>query len=138
MIDRKGLVDAAVAVREQAHSPYSDFCVGAALLCSDGEVILGVNVENSSYGGTICAERTAFCAAVAQGKREFRAIAIVGAHRGEEIKAFCAPCGICRQFMAEFCDESFEILLFDGREIKSYTLSELLPAAFTKSDLENI
>ena len=135
MLDGKALVEAAVAAREKAYSPYSSFCVGAALLCADGEVIIGSNVENSSYGGTICAERVAMTHAVVSGKRDFKAIAIVGAHRGEEISAFCAPCGICRQFMAEFCGKDFEILLYDGKEIRAYTLEELLPAAFTKSDL---
>ncbi len=135
MTDRKMLVDTAVKARERAYSPYSKFCVGAALLCSDGEVIVGANVENSSYGGTICAERVAFTSAVVSGKRDFKAIAIVGAPYGEQISAFCAPCGICRQFMAEFCAGDFEVLLFDGKEIKGYTLDELLPAAFTKDDL---
>ena len=135
MIDRKALVEAAVAAREKAYSPYSNFCVGAALLCADGELIIGANVENSSYGGTICAERVAMTHAVVSGKKDFVAIAIVGAHRGEEINAFCAPCGICRQFIAEFCDKSFEILLYDGKEIRSCTLEEVLPMAFTKSDL---
>ena len=135
MTDRKALVEAAVAAREKAYSPYSNFCVGAALLCADGEVIIGANIENSSYGGTICAERVAMTHAVVSGKKDFSAIAIVGAHRSEEISAFCAPCGICRQFMAEFCEKNFEILLYDGKEIRSYTLEEILPAAFTKSDL---
>ena len=135
MTDRKALVDAAVSAREKAYSPYSSFCVGAALLCADGEVIIGANVENSSYGGTICAERVALTSAVVNGKSDFVAIAIVGAPRGENIGAFCAPCGICRQFMTEFCDKNFEILLYDGKEIRIYTLEKILPAAFTKSDL---
>lgn len=135
MIDRKALVDAALSARERAYSPYSSFCVGAALLCADGEVVLGANVENSSYGATICAERVAFTTAIFEGKREFSAIAIVGAPRGDEIGAFCSPCGICRQFMAEFCNKNFEVILFDGKDIKAYTLDEVLPLAFTKSDL---
>ena len=135
MTDRKALVDAAVAAREKAYSPYSNFCVGAALLCADGEVIIGANIENSSYGATICAERVAFTTAVVNGKRDLTAIAVVGAPRGEEISAFCAPCGICRQFMTEFCGKDFEVILFDGKEIRPYTLDEVLPAAFTKSDL---
>ena len=135
MTDRKALVDMAVDAREKAYSPYSNFCVGAALLCADGEVIIGANIENSSYGGTICAERVALTSAIVMGKRDFTAIAIVGSPRGEEISALCAPCGICRQFMTEFCGKDFEILLYDGKEIRSYTLEEILPAAFTKSDL---
>ena len=136
MIDRKMLVDAALGARAGAYSPYSKFCVGAALLCADGEVVIGANVENSSYGGTICAERVALTSAVVNGKRDFKAIAIVGAPCGESVGAYCAPCGICRQFMAEFCAGDFEILLFDGKEIKAYTLDALFPAAFTKKDLE--
>ncbi len=131
--DRKNLVDIAVAASENAYSPYSNFCVGAALLCSDGEIIAGANVENSSYGGAICAERTAFCSAVAKGKRDFSAIAIVGHRRGERIVDFCSPCGICRQFMSELTDKDFLILLYDGKEIREYTMAELLPLAFDKS-----
>ena len=85
MYDRKQLVDHAVLARQKAYSPYSDFCVGAALLCADGEIIVGANVENSSYGATNCAERTAFFTALMNGKKEFSAIAIVGAKRGEDI-----------------------------------------------------
>ena len=135
MLDRKALVEAAVAAREKAYSPYSSFCVGAALLCADGEIISGANIENSSYGATNCAERTAFFNAVMNGKRDFVAIAIVGSKRGEEITSYCAPCGICRQVMAEFCGEDFEILLYDGKNIAVKTLGEVLPGAFDKSNL---
>ena len=135
MTDRKKLVDEACAARLQAYSPYSNFCVGAALLCADGDIIRGANVENSSYGGTICAERSALCAAISQGKREFSAIAIVGAHKNKEIDAFCPPCGICRQFISEFTRRDFEVILFDGKEIKVYTIDELLPASFGRADL---
>lgn len=132
-IDKKKLVDMAVAVSERAYSPYSGFCVGAALLCDDGEIFLGANVENSSYGGAICAERVAFCSANAAGKRDFTAIAIIGHRRGEGIVDFCAPCGICRQFMSELTDKDFSILLYDGKEIREYTMGELLPVSFDKS-----
>ena len=135
MYNRKQLVDHAILARQRAYSPYSDFCVGAALLCADGEIIVGANVENSSYGATNCAERTAFFTALMNGKKEFSAIAIVGAKRGEDISSFCAPCGICRQVMAEFCSRDFEILLYNGKEIKSYTLGEILPEAFDKCNL---
>ena len=135
MYNRKQLVDHAISARQRAYSPYSDFCVGAALLCADGEIIVGANVENSSYGATNCAERTAFFTALMNGKKEFSAIAIVGAKRGEDISSFCAPCGICRQVMAEFCSRDFEILLYDGKEIKIYTLGEILPEAFDKGNL---
>lgn len=128
--DKRMLVDKACEARLRAYSPYSDFCVGAALLCADGEVIVGANVENSSYGATNCAERTAFFTALMDGRREFKAIAIVGAKRGEEISFYCAPCGICRQVMSEFCRRDFEVLLYDGKEIKTYSLSDLLPESF--------
>lgn len=133
--DKKRLVDLACEARHKAYSPYSHFCVGAALLCADGEVVLGANVENSSYGATNCAERTAFFTSLMQDRQDFTAMAIVGAKRGEEISSYCAPCGICRQVMAEFCKADFEVLLYDGKEIKTYTLSSLLPEAFDKDNL---
>ena len=131
--DRQALVDAAVKASENSYSPYSNFCVGAALLCDDGEVILGTNVENSSYGGAICAERTAFCTAVAKGKKNFTAIAIIGHRRGETEMDFCAPCGICRQFMRELVDDDFLVVLSNGKDIREYTMTEILPLAFDKS-----
>ena len=133
--DKKLLVDLACEARLKAYSPYSQFCVGAALLCADGKVIVGANIENSSYGATNCAERTAFFTALMQGRKDFTAIAIVGAKRGEEITSFCAPCGICRQVMAEFCKKDFEVLLYDGKNIKTYTMSDMLPEAFDKDNL---
>ena len=133
--DKKMLVDLACEARLKAYSPYSQFCVGAALLCADGKVIVGANIENSSYGATNCAERTAFFTALMQGSKDFTAIAIVGAKRGEEITSFCAPCGICRQVMAEFCKKDFEVLLYDGKNIKTYTMSDMLPEAFDKDNL---
>ena len=111
------------------------FRSGAALLCADGEVILGANIENSSYGATNCAERTAFFTALMQDRRDFTAMAIIGAKRGEEITSYCAPCGICRQVMAEFCGPDFEVLLYDGKEIKTFALSDILPEAFDKDNL---
>ncbi|MBQ1252182.1 MAG: cytidine deaminase, partial [Firmicutes bacterium] len=94
------LIKKAMEARENAVAPYSDFKVGAALLGASGEVFLGCNIENSAFSPTLCAERTAFAAAVARGEREFRAIAIVG-----DGKERCYPCGVCRQVMAEFCDD---------------------------------
>ena len=133
--NKKALVESACKSRLKAYSPYSGCCVGAALLCPDGRIYEGANIENASYGACNCAERTAFFNAVNEGRRDFCAIAIVGAKRGEEISNFCAPCGICRQVMAEFCPPDFEILLYDGKEIKTYTLSALLPESFDKSNL---
>jgi cytidine deaminase len=133
--NREELVRTAVNAAKKSYSPYSNFCVGAALLCANGEIFEGTNVENVSYGATNCAERTAFFDAVMNGKRDFVAIAIVGSKRGEEITSYCAPCGICRQVMAEFCGEDFEILLYDGKNIAVKTLGEILPGAFDKSNL---
>ncbi len=133
--NKKELVEIACRARENAYSPYSGFCVGAALLCTDGRVYEGANIENLSYGATNCAERTALFKAVYDGERSFRAIAIVGSKHGDEITKLCAPCGICRQVMSEFCKPDFEILLFDGSEIKTYTLASMLPESFDKSNL---
>ena len=135
MYDKKTLATRAAQARLKAYSPYSSFCVGAALLCSDGTVYEGANIENSSYGATNCAERTAFFKALMDGKRDFTAIAIVGAKRGDELSNFCAPCGICRQVMAEFCGADLDILLYDGKDIRTYTLGDILPEAFDKGNL---
>lgn len=132
---KKNLTDMAVKVSENSYSPYSNFCVGAALLCSDGKIYTGTNVENSSYGGANCAERTAIFTAITDGHRDFEAISIIGHKRGENVNAFCAPCGICRQIMSEFCSDDFIVLLYDGENIAEYKLKELLPLSFDKSML---
>ena len=124
------LVEKAIAAREKSYSPYSKFAVGAALLCADGTVFTGANVENSSYTPTVCAERVAFFDAIHKGQRNFSAIAIVGGSAGEKISDFCPPCGVCRQIMGEFCGSDFEIILSNGKEIKVYTLNELFPNRF--------
>lgn len=127
-MDKNELVKLAVKAREKSYSPYSSFKVGAALLTKNGKVYKGCNVENKAYSPTNCAERTAFFSAVADGEREFSAIAVVGGEN--EITDFCPPCGVCRQVMSEFCKEDFEIYLFNGKEIKTYTLGEFLPNSF--------
>ena len=120
-----------------AYSPYSGYQVGAALLCKDGSVYTGCNVENASYSVTNCAERTAFFSAVAEGQMEFEAIAIVGGNEDASELDFCAPCGICRQVMREFCNpETFEIVLARNvDDYKIFTLEELLPLSFGPEDL---
>jgi len=135
MINREELVKRALDAREKAYSPYSDFCVGAALLCDDGEIFEGANIENCSFGATNCAERTAIFSAVYAGKRSFRAIAIVGGSRGEEVNEYCPPCGICRQVLAEFCSADAEIILFDGKNIKVRKMIEMLPEVFDGANL---
>ncbi|MBQ8447751.1 MAG: cytidine deaminase [Clostridia bacterium] len=129
------LINAAVAAMKKAYSPYSGFCVGAALLCESGAVYTGCNVENASYGASNCAERTAVFKAVSEGEREFAAIAIVGG-KGGKITDFCPPCGICRQVLSEFAGAGFRVLLFDGENAKTLLLSELLPHFFAKNNLE--
>ena len=124
------LVKAALKAREASYCPYSHFAVGAALLCEDGTLYSGANVEVSTHTPTVCAERVAFFRAVHEGKRKFTAIAVVGGGEGQEIDFLCPPCGVCRQVMSEFCDEDFEIILFNGKKSEIHTLGELLPLRF--------
>lgn len=131
----QALVKHALAARENSYCEYSGFAVGAALLCADGTVYSGCNIENASYPATNCAERTAIFRAVSDGKRSFAAIAIVGGKKGQSPDDFCPPCGICRQVMAEFCSPDFAVLLYNGSEIKKLTLGELLPHSFTAESL---
>ena len=117
--------------RENAYVPYSKFPVGAALLAEDGTVFHGCNVENASYGLTNCAERTAIFKAVSQGVKNFKAIAIVADTEGP-----CAPCGACRQVIAEFCDGDMPVYLTNLKgDVLETTVKELLPGAFTPKDL---
>ncbi len=134
MIDRKTLMQAAQRAREGSYSPYSHFRVGAALLSRSGKIYTGCNIENAAYSATVCAERAAFFKAVSEGEREFTAIAIVGGKEGETSPR-CAPCGVCRQVMAEFCTEEFEILLGTEEQFEVFTLGQLLPLSFTSRDL---
>ncbi len=111
---------------ENAYAPYSKFKVGAALLCKDGTVFTGCNIENATYGATNCAERTAIFKAVSEGQRDFEAIAIVSSGGDETF-----PCGICRQVMAEFAPELKIVLRDQNKNEHIYHLSELLPKTFT-------
>lgn len=113
-----------------AYAPYSHFQVGAALLCRDGTVFTGCNMENASYGATVCAERTAIGKAVSEGYREFEKLAVVCS-----AGTYAAPCGICRQVMMEFMPEGSVVLQDKDRGIAEYPVRELLPAAFTGKDL---
>ena len=129
------LIEMAKTAAKNAYAPYSDFCVGAALLCKIGKVYTGCNIENSSFSPTNCAERTAFFKAISEGERDFEAIAIVGG-KNLDFSDFCYPCGVCRQVMSEFCKGEFRIILgkADGEIIES-TLSELLPHGFSSENL---
>lgn len=132
-MDDKTLFSRALEARAQAYAPYSHFTVGAALLCADGTVYTGCNIENAAFSPTVCAERVAFFKAVSEGRREFTAIAIAGAQEGAAPDSPCAPCGVCRQVMAEFCRaDTFRVLLGTVPEnIRAYTLAQLLPLAFS-------
>ena len=118
--------------REHAYAPYSHFLVGAALLTKSGKIYHGCNIENAAYSPGNCAERTAFFRAVYQGEREFEKIAVAGGPKGREADKLCAPCGVCRQVMMEFCDpETFQIILADGKGgCLQHSLKELLPLGF--------
>ncbi|MBQ1406441.1 MAG: cytidine deaminase [Oscillospiraceae bacterium] len=131
------LVNLAKEARSHAYVPYSGFSVGAALLCKDGKIYQGCNIENAAFGPTVCAERTAFFKAVYDGERDFEAIAVVGGRAGEEITGLFPPCGVCRQVMREFCDLDFKLYL--GREngaFETVTLGEMLPMSFSPADLK--
>ena len=134
---RLALLERAKEARKNAYCPYSGFAVGAALLCADGSVYAGCNIENAGFTATCCAERTAFFRAVNDGKRAFKAIAVVGGKAGQEPQELCAPCGVCRQVMIEFCvPEDFQIIAAKNRtDYKVYTLAELLPGAFSPESL---
>ena len=121
------LLENARNAAKHSHSPYSKFRVGAALLCADGQVITGCNVENASYGLTLCAERNAITTAIAAGIRSFKALAVVA----EGTLPY--PCGACRQVLAEFCEPAFPVLIADARALDAFEqhrLDELLPKAF--------
>jgi len=122
----KELLAAAGRAMENAYAPYSGFKVGAALLCTDGTVFTGCNIENGSYGASNCAERTAIFKAVSEGKRDFSAIAIVSSGGGETY-----PCGICRQVMGEFSPDMRIILSSSDGSPVSYNFKELLPKFFS-------
>ena len=129
------LIRKCLEARKMAYAKYSGFAVGAALLCADGKVYTGCNIENASFSPSVCAERTAFFKAVSEGHRDFEAIAICGAPVDEEPTVICPPCGVCRQVMQEFCRPDFRVILYgsEGRT-KVYTLDEIMPLRFDLMD----
>lgn len=136
-INEQELVSSALEARQRAYVPYSRFAVGAALLAKSGKIYQGCNIENAAYTPTNCAERTAFFKAVSEGETDFLAIAVVGGPEGSQPERICAPCGVCRQVMMEFCrPESFRVILGtrDGVAV-SRTLEEILPIGFGPLDL---
>lgn len=137
-MDDSQLMHMALDARKNAYVPYSGFAVGAALLSGDGTVYTGCNIENAAFGPTNCAERTAFFKAVSEGNKDFSRIAIVGGPSDGDPITGCAPCGVCRQVMLEFCSDDFEIILYEGPDArKTYTLGELIPLGFRPEALSN-
>lgn len=136
---KKELAVKALEMRSLSYAPYSRFCVGAALLTKDGKIYTGCNIENAAYTPSNCAERTAIFKAVSEGKRDFAAIAIAGGPEDAPAGAlqYCAPCGVCRQVMAEFCDpDTFMIFLARSEnDMKEYKLKDLLPESFGPANL---
>ena len=128
----QNLVEKAYTAKQYAYAPYSGFHVGAALLCGDGTIFTGCNIENAAYSPANCAERTAVFKAVSEGYRSFLAIAVAGSS-GE----YLAPCGVCRQVLMEFCDpDSFLVILAKNQtQYQSFRLGELFPHAFSKTDI---
>lgn len=131
-MDYKEIVEKALEAREKAYCPYSNFKVGAAVLFEDGNIYTGCNIENASFGGTNCAERTAIFKGVYEGNREIKAIAVVG-----DTKAYTYPCGICRQVIAEFVsDTSIPVIIIkNANDYLVKTFDEILPGIFSKKDL---
>lgn len=130
------LIKLALNAREKSYSPYSGFSVGAALLCKNGKVFTGCNIENSAFSPTVCAERTAFFKAVSEGETEFMKIAVVGGKSESLPDNYCPPCGVCRQVMKEFCSSDFEILIAKSEnDCKTVTLEEILPLSFDKREV---
>ena len=126
------LAKMAIDAKTKGLPTYSHFHVGAALETTDGKVYVGANIENSSYGLTICAERTAAFSAIIDGARSFKRIAIAG-----DTEGFLPPCGACRQVLADLCGKDLQVILVDAREnTKSISLGELLPHAFDESFLQ--
>ena len=124
------LIEYAIEAIDRSYAPYSGYKVGAALLCADGAVYQGCNIENGAYSPTICAERTAFAKAVSEGQREFVALAVCGGKDGV-IEGTFPPCGVCRQVMREFCEDDFLIYMADkDGKYQTRTLSQLLPDSF--------
>ena len=129
------LIAMAVEAMGHAYVPYSGYKVGAALLCADGSVYCGCNIENAAYTPSNCAERTAFFKAVYDGHRDFTAIAVCGGKDGV-LSGIFPPCGVCRQVMAEFCKDDFKLIIGKSpEEYEEYTLDDILPHMFSEKDL---
>jgi len=125
-MDKKKLAQKAVEAKKFSYAPYSNFHVGAALLTDDEKIFTGTNIENSSYGLTMCAERVAVFKAVSGGKRKFKAIAVT-----TDLEEFCPPCGACRQVLNDLCGKNLEVILVNSKmEMKTFKMENLLPHSF--------
>ena len=134
-MDKKDLFNLAKEAMKNSYAPYSEYNVGAVLLCKNGNVYKGCNIENASYTPTNCAERTALFSAIANCEKCLEAICVVGGKNGV-ITDYAMPCGACRQVLAEFCDEDFKVYVgINENDIREFTLGELLPFSFNKSNL---
>ncbi len=135
---RTEMIKKALEMRRFSYAPYSHFRVGAALLGKNGVIYGGCNIENAAYGPSNCAERTAIFKAVSEGQTDFTAIAIAGGAEDGGVTDYCAPCGVCRQVMMEFCipDRFLVILAKNTEDYKVFTLAELMPESFSAKNLQ--
>ncbi len=124
------LLDKAIKAMDNAYCPYSNYAVGAALLCADGSVYTGCNIENASFSATVCAERSAIFKAISEGKYDFVKMAVVGG-KNKNVDTPAMPCGVCRQVLSEFCGKDFEIIMLSKGEVVKKRLESLLPNAFS-------
>ncbi len=136
-MNNRQLINEAKMARNKAYAPYSKHKVGAALLTKSGKVYHGCNIENAGFTPTVCAERTAFFKAIYDGEREFEKIAVVGGIEDEKVDVMCAPCGVCRQVMMEFCNpDTFKIVMANGKDNElEILLKDLLPYGFGPENL---
>ena len=135
--EKEKLIAACLKAREASSSPYSDFCVGAALLGEDGRIYKGCNIENAAFTPTVCAERVALFKAVSEGVRQFSALAVCGGKKDAALPlAICAPCGVCRQALREFCGDEMPVFLVqDEKHFEEVTFASLLPKSFGPENL---
>ena len=135
-MDKAELIAAALAAREHSYCPYSGYSVGAALLTVDNRVFTGCNIENAGYSPTLCAERSAMASAVSAGVRDFAMLAVCGGPKDKAPETYFYPCGVCRQWLAEFCAPDFPVLTAKSADdYQETTLAELLPFAFSPDTL---
>ena len=132
-MDNVKLIEQALKIRDKAYSPYSNFSVGAVVVTSNNKIYDGCNVESVSFTPTCCAERTAIVKAVSDDETKINKVVVVGGPKGQPIKEYCYPCGVCRQFILEFADQNCEIIVAKTpQDYVTHTLEEIIPYGFTK------